>query len=224
MEMENLNTNRIGNNIIVSDKKYDFIAISFFKYESDLKDSYEYVNLIKATERLIRTHDTYRAYIAHLKENVGLNRCSVFSEIQDTGDKSSNTKIEMHHGPIFTLYDYVEINLRKRLMNNEELSTFDIAYEVLDQHKKDLVQVVMLSEMAHQAADPKKDTVEPLFVNINSSYGDLVKYLRQNKQYLSIKHLHKIKDYELQYKNNTKKSDGKFKVFEEFITKWNIYK
>lgn len=220
-EMNNLKSNIIGNNIIVSDKRFDFITIPFFKTENELKDKYDYVNFIKATERMIRSDDNYTAYVAHLKENVGLNRCSLYGNITGEGI----VKIEMNHGPILTLYDYVEINLKKRLIENKPITTFDISEEVLDQHKKDLIQVVMLSEAGHRAFHPKKEDVEPIFIDMDLCYGDIIKYIKHNIKYFTIRHLYKVKEYLDLYKRVKKGSySPKYDIFKEFITKWNVYK
>ena len=220
-EMNNLQSSKDNKStdITVSDKKFNYISIS--KQRLDLTDRVEYVKFVKACEQSVRTHLMYRQYLAYIKTECGLNRCSLYGNIS-----GEDAKIEMHHGPILTLFDYIEINLIKRIMEGGEISSFDISQDVLDQHHNNIIQIVMLSVAAHKAVHPTKPGVEPEFLHMKLAFGDIVKFLRQNIKYLSIDHLNKIREYILKYEKNTNNIDTnkEFKVFKEFITKWNILK
>lgn len=65
---------------------------------------------IKSCERLIRSSLEYRDYIQYLKENVGMDACAFFSNVNK--DNNKRVRIEVHHAPL-TLYDICDVVLRK---------------------------------------------------------------------------------------------------------------
>ena len=77
---------------------------------------------IKKTEQLVRRNDRYSKYIYELKTKKGLNHCQVLSHLTD-----KDCTIEMHHGPIFTLYDICDIMIDHFLRKGWEITTYDIA-------------------------------------------------------------------------------------------------
>lgn len=123
---------------------------------------------LKDCERLIRTNKRYSAYINYLKKKVKLNHCQVLSKLTD--DKVT---IEMHHGPIFTLYDYCEIMVDHFLEKGWKITTFRIARQVLDEHWKNRIQVVMLSTSVHEQV-----TNREIFLNMQQAWGDLHGFLK----------------------------------------------
>ena len=88
----------------IVDAKTSFYKIPFFK-DSEYFSNYEsYVNFVKGIEKMVRTNDKYRKYINYLKNEVKLNKCQVLKNVTD-----EDCEIEMHHGPIFTLFDICSI-------------------------------------------------------------------------------------------------------------------
>lgn len=125
-----------------------------------------YVNFIKGCERLVRNNDRYKKYIWYLKNVVGLTHCQVLSNIEP--DPDGKIEVEMHHGPVFTLYDYCEIMLEYHILKNRKISTPRIADAILDEHQKNHVQVVMLLATTHEEVHNRN-----IFINIKQAYGDL---------------------------------------------------
>ena len=68
--------------------------------------------------------------------------------------------------------------------NANDINTFDIAAEVLDLHRRKLVQTVMLSETAHKSMDNPK--IAP-FLSLDMTFGDLVGFIKEYGQYFSPK-------------------------------------
>ena len=96
-----------------------------------------------------------------------LNKCQVLKDIDDM-----DAEIEMHHGPVFTLYDYCSIILHYFLAKKYKITTMRIADMVLEEHQKNHVQIVMLSSTIHQEVHDKN-----IFINMNQAYGDLYTFL-----------------------------------------------
>lgn len=140
-----------------------------YEYFSNI-DSY--VNFIKGCERQVRINDRYKKYIWYLKNVVGLKHCQVLSEIEP--DEQGKIEIEMHHGPIFTLYDYCEIMLEYFLLKGRKISTFRIADAVLDEHQKNHVQVVMLLATIHEEVHNRN-----IFINYRQAWGDLNAFIKK---------------------------------------------
>lgn len=129
-----------------------------------------YVNFIKGCERIVRISDRYKKYIHYLKNDVGLTHCQVLPEIEP--DEKGKIAVEMHHGPIFTLYDYCEIILKYYLMKDWKISTYRIAETVLEEHQKNHVQVVMLLSTVHEQVHNRN-----IFINYKQAFGDLNAFL-----------------------------------------------
>ena len=80
----------------------------------------------------------------------------------------------MHHGPIFTLYDYCEIMLEYFLLKNRKISTFRIADAILDEHQKNHIQVVMLLATVHEEVHNRN-----IFINYKQAWGDLNAFIKR---------------------------------------------
>lgn len=172
-----------GNNIIDSDSSlYNIPMYKPIEYFSNLESRNTF---IKSVEKLVRTNDRYRKYINYLKKEIKLNHCQVLSNITD-----SDCDIEMHHGPIFTLYDYCDIVLNYYIMKGWKISTFRIADTVLDEHIKNRIHVVMLSPTVHEEVHLRE-----IFINIQQAWGDLHSFLKKYGKALSDDQIQKYNRY-----------------------------
>lgn len=126
---------------------------------------------IKKTEQLVRRNDRYSKYIYELKTKKGLNHCQVLSHLTD-----KDCTIEMHHGPIFTLYDICDIMIDHFLRKGWEITTYDIADKVLDEHWANRIQVVMLSISIHQDVHDRE-----IFISTDQAWGNLTEFLKRYK-------------------------------------------
>jgi hypothetical protein len=203
-------------NIIISMEESKYYYLPFDKSPIDLSDPKIRNSFIKSVEKLVRTSNLYKRYINYLKSDIGLTHCAVFGNIK--ADKNDKTKIEMHHGPIFTLYDYVSIVLEKHLSDiHNEINTFDIAAEVLELHRRKLVQTVMLSQSVHIAMDNKK--LAP-FIPLDMTFGNLKGFIEEYGQWFSPQNRADLKKYFMNYKANL--AENKLNMFKPIFTKYNI--
>lgn len=142
-------------------------CISFYTTKHILKDYDEYEKFIKGCEHTVRKDDRYTAYIAKLKSN-GLDRCAVLGNIKN----DSKVSLEMHHGPIFNLFDICDIVARALLLRGaEDLTTFDVGDAVLTEHEKDNIMIVMLSKTPHRGGHFN------MFIDIKSTFGRIDRFI-----------------------------------------------
>lgn len=202
--------------ICLKDSQYYYLP--FNKSEVNFSDKNTREKFIKSVERRVRRSKLYKAYINYLKNDLKMDRCAVFGNLQS--DKKSKTKIEMHHGPIFTLYDYVSIVLTKFLNEGEtdKLNTFDVAAEVLMLHKRKLVTTVMLSEAVHKSMDNPKTAP---FLTLEQTFGDLFEFVKEYGQYFSPKNIYNLKNYFDTYRYNLEHNMINT-TFAPILTKYDI--
>jgi len=212
--MVNITSTESGNNIVISTKDTQYYYLPFNKNPLDLTDPRIKDRFIKSIERRVRRSKLYKAYIDYLKSEKNLTNCAILGNIES--EKGDKTKIEMHHGPIYTLYDYASIVLQKFMDEKLDLNTFDIAEEVLDLHRRNLVQVVMLSESVHKSMDnPEKAP----FIFFEMTHGDLIQFVKEYNKYFSFKNRNDLKKYINDYK---KKSKNKLNMFTPSVVKNDI--
>ena len=145
--------------------------ISYWQDRSSLRDIEDFVAFVKGCEYTVRRSFEYKSFKAQQAEH-GLTRCQILGHIESDG--SDGVDIEMHHGPILTLFDYCAIVIDHLLNNNELVDTFKVARIVLDEHWENHVQVVFLSKTAHQLVDSGE-----LFINFNQCTGDINAFLKK---------------------------------------------
>jgi len=207
------------NSIVGIENRESFINISYNKRETFFMNSVEFIKFIKTVETMIRKSKEYKSYIAYLKEDIGLKQCSVFGNVND-----SMATIEMHHGPIFTLYDCVEITLSHLFRKKEPINSSNVAHHVLRDHFDNLIQVVMLSESAHNAVHKYKGDVK-FFIPIDSAWGDISSFITKYSDSITVAHIQKLKMYLKQYEMYSAKDEkdlNHIQVFKEFITSFNL--
>ena len=130
------------------------------------------IAFIKNVEKMVRKHRFIRiVYPKYLKEVIGLRRCQVMSEIK--ADDKGKVKLEMHHGPILTLFDTCEIVTNAfRCRGVKNINTLSVANEVVEQHRLNNVRVMFLSKTAHQQVHD-----DNLFLNYRQGFGDTLRFL-----------------------------------------------
>ena len=150
--------------------------ILYFKDNEYFFDDASYSKFIKEVEKMVRTSKDYAHFVGYIKNTLGMNFCEVLSKVQE----SDNVEVEMHHGPIFTLYDICEVILNWFLKNGQRINTFRVANKVLDEHYALHVQVIMLSKTMHEAVHNKD-----IFMHYNQAIGDLNAFIKEYTPYLT---------------------------------------
>lgn len=186
--MENISIYATGRN---EDKKISFYADP----DELLKDYDKYEKFIKGCEHCVRKDDRYIDYIAKLKSK-GLNRCAILGNIEE----DSKVKLEMHHGPIFNLFDICDIVTRAMLKRGvTELTTYDVGDIVLTEHEKDNIMIVMLSKTPHRGGHFN------VFINIKATFGRIDRFIDSYSDGMEDEHW----QYVTRYMEQCKEADGK---------------
>lgn len=169
----------------IIDARTSFYNIPFYKDEEFFASNENYVRFIKGCERLVRNNDRYKKYISYLKKIVKLNKCQVLKNVTD-----DDADIEMHHGPIFTLFDLCAIELEYFLVKKWKITTLRIADAVLTEHQKNRIQVVMLSSTIHEEVHNGN-----IFINRHQAFGDINAYLKKYGPVLTDDYKEKVNRY-----------------------------
>lgn len=172
-------------NTPIVDSPASSYQIPYFKDPDYFANWESYTSFVKACEQVVRTNDRYRKYINYLKTEVKLNHCQVLSNLDD-----EDCPIEMHHGPIFTLFDYCSVMVDYFLLKKWKINTFRIADEILNEHQKNHIQVVMLSKTIHQEVHARD-----IFINMKHAYGDLNAFIRRYHDAFSDELIEKMNRY-----------------------------
>lgn len=169
----------------VIDAESSFYTLPYYK-DLDYFSNYEsYVKFVKGIEKMVRTNPKYKKYINFLKKEVKLDRCQVLKNVTD-----KDADIEMHHGPVFTLFDICAIILEYFILKKWKISTARIARVVLNEHLQNRVQVVMVSCTVHEEIHNGD-----IFINIHQAYGDLKAFIKKYKDAISDEYREQLNKY-----------------------------
>ena len=169
--------------IEAEDDPYD--CISLYKDIEYFQDDVTYTSFIKACERMVRKSDDYNWFLSQIKNTYGLDFCQVCSKL--TG---KDVTIEMHHGPIFTLYEIVEVVLQKFIKCGYKINTMRVSDVVLQEHFDLNVQIVMLAVTFHEGVHNKD-----IFLNLKQGFGDIARFIEKYASYLEDNQKYKIYNY-----------------------------
>lgn len=175
------------NPIIDNDMGVGF-EIPFYKDIEYFAPYDNFVSFVKAVERMVRASKEYKAYKGKLHE-LGLNVCQIHPNIE-VGDTDEMVEIEMHHGPILTLFDVISIMVDSELHYGRVLSTFGMANKVIDEHYENNIQVVMLSKTAHEEVHENN-----IFLNMKQGFGNINRFIRKYGFGISSEQRDKINEY-----------------------------
>lgn len=155
-----------------------------------LGDYDKYEKFIKDCENAVRKEDRYAAYVGEMKK-AGLTRCAVLGNLEE----DSKVKLEMHHGPIFNLFDICDIVTKAMLKRKTYpvLTEFDIADLVLEEHRLGNIMVVMLSKSVHKGGHSKSG--KNIFVDIKATVGRIDRFLERYKDGIEKDHIAMIDRY-----------------------------
>ncbi|MCM1230269.1 MAG: hypothetical protein NC489_09050 [Ruminococcus flavefaciens] len=200
---------------IYGKNRYAEEYISFEIEPEDLLNNYErYERYVKHIEAIVRGDDRYTSYIAKLKQG-GLTKCAVMGNLPTDDPK---IKVEMHHGPIFNLFDYCDIVLKASLQRGKKnLTSFDIADLILTEHEKDNIMIVMLSKSVHMEGAHNKKSNKGIFIGIEATFGRIDRFIDRWSDGMEKEHCQYIDRYiaECKKANGKTMDQGLFDVAEQ---------
>ena len=169
----------------IVDARTSHYLIPFAKPGEYFEHIDSYSNFLRGVEKNVRTNDRYSKYISFLKNEVHLDRCQVLKNVTD-----EDADIEMHHGPIYTLYDIAAIVTEYFIAKKWKTTTFSVADQILTEHQNNRIQVVMLSATIHQEVHDKN-----IFINMKNAYGRLDEFLKKYGPYMGNEYKEKLNNY-----------------------------
>lgn len=137
-----LNYSALTDKELITLPEIEFNKPSYIMYDD--KTRYKFINMV---EKLVRSSLEYKELIAYLHSGLDMNYCMFFNNVSK--EKGRRIRIEIHHIP-FSLFDIVNIVLKKYETEELEIDPFVIAEEVMQLHYKGHVGLVPLSETVHQ--------------------------------------------------------------------------
>lgn len=171
---------RMYNEIILEDDpktKIEIDNLPEYDIEDwDLNNPKILPKFLMQVENICRKSRCYKKFIQFLKDQADMNKCSFYKNLN--GISTSEIQIHMHHEPL-TLYDIVNIVYNKRKKNNESLSEFQIAKEVMYNHYKMMVGLIPLSETVHELVHNGF-----LFIPTNVVFGYYKNFIEVYKEYI----------------------------------------
>lgn len=171
------------------DSDNSLFYIPFYKNEEYFEVYENFVSFVKHCESLVRKDKFYSTYIKYLINVVGMTSCQVLPNIEVSD--SNDVTIEMHHGPILTLFDTCAIVLNHLRHNGaKDITTFKIADIVLEEHRLNNVRVVFLSKTVHQLVHD-----DSIYLNYKMGFGDTQTFLEKYKDGVDNILRKKINDY-----------------------------
>lgn len=183
------------------DKGEEFFSI----YENE-------VHFYKGVEDLVRHHPFYKKYIRYLIEVVGIRSCQVMPNIEIPDDKKSKVTIEMHHGPMLTLFDVCQIVTQYYLAKScPNITTAFIANVVIEEHRLNHIRVVLLAKSVHEQV-----TEGNVFLNYNMGFGDTEAFLVKYREGITKPIADKINKYIQQSIEHDSYDNDIFKIAEKF--------
>lgn len=183
------------------DKGDDYFSV----YENE-------IHFYKGVEDMVRAHPFYKKYIKYLIEVVGVKTCQVLSNIEIPDDKKSKVVIEMHHGPMLTLFDVVQIvTTYYRKKNYPNITVCFIANVVIEEHRLNNIRTVLLSKSVHQQV-----TEGNVFLNYNMGFGNTEAFLTKYREGITQSVAEKINKYIEQSIEHDSFDNDVFRIAEKF--------
>lgn len=155
----------------VVDSPTAIFTIHFVKPEEYFGNLEARTSFINAVETLVRTSDRYSKYKDYLFNEVKLDHCQVMNDIN-----KDDCDIELHHGPIFNLFEICSIVLEYYLLRKWKVTTYRIADTVLREHEENHINCVMLSTTVHEEVHLRN-----IFISMSQAWGDMNAFIDKYK-------------------------------------------
>lgn len=143
----------------------------------DLMDSKDFNKYIADIERIIRGSFEYRQLITFLRENMDMNKCSFYENVNNID--TFKIKIHIHHHP-FTLYDICLMVYNKRCFYGESLEEEMVAKEVMFLHYNLMVGLIPLAETVHELVHNNY-----LFIPLDKVMGNYQQFINMYEDFMS---------------------------------------
>lgn len=172
-------------NTSIVDSENSVYEIPFHKSSAYFDNLSNWTNFIKGVEQMVRIDDRYNKYISYLKKECKLDHCQVLKDLD-----SEDCDIEMHHGPIFDLFEICAIVTEYFIQHKWKTTTFRVADQVLKDHHDNIIMVVMLSTTIHQEVHARN-----VFINYHQAWGDMHAFVKKYNSAIGTEYRDKMNRY-----------------------------
>lgn len=143
----------------------------------DLMDTKDFNKYIADVEKSCRGSFEYRQLISFLRENMDMNKCSFYENVNNID--THKIKIHIHHHP-FTLYDISIIVYNKRSFYRESLDVDMVAKEVMFLHYNLMVGLIPLAETVHELVHSNY-----LFIPLDKVMGNYQEFINMYEDFMT---------------------------------------
>lgn len=165
--MEDIKSN-IENLELYSDTHPFRLSLRIKNFENETS----YKKFVKNCEMLVRRCNEYKLWKDYIVDILQINSCMI------THETITEVSIEVHHH-IPSLFTLVSALVNKRIEENQEFCSFDIAQEAIELHFKNKIGYTTLLKSMHE-----KFHNGYLDIPINLVKGDYNYFIREFSQYL----------------------------------------
>ena len=184
--------------------------ISYYKHKDYFMRLDNYVNFIKNTAKLVRKHPDYDQWVNTIREEQ-MDHCQVLGNIS-----RFDAELQVHHGPLFTLFDYCMIVLNYLLAKDyDKITTFRVAELVILEHTAGHVQGVVLCKTVHQLIDTGE-----IFINLNQGIGNINAFIETYKDGIDDRMKEKMNSY-IDMSEKFESSDNNILDLENKMISWS---
>lgn len=152
---------------------------NFYIYKEDINEK-----LLKKLVTTVRNSLEYKEYIQFLKDELDMNYCSFFNNIN-----WDYAEIDMHH-VMLTLYDIIYIVSMKKLNEESNITIYDIMEEVMKLHYECKVLLIPISKTIHELVHSGD-----IFIPIQYAFGNFNEFYNEYKKYFTTEQKELIKEY-----------------------------
>jgi len=142
------------------------LRVKTFESEADFN------KFVKKVEQQVRSSLEYKEWKNYIIDVLGIKTCMI------TNEKIDECSIEVHHH-LPSLYILVKALVNKKISNQEDFCSFDIATEAIEMHFKNKVGYVTLVKTLHEKFHNGFLTIPREFVK-----GDFNHFVSEYSQYL----------------------------------------
>jgi hypothetical protein len=208
-QLPNIDFKKLSKNPTLDADTSEF-EVPFYKDVEYFSNIDNFVGFVKGVERMVRTSNYYSRYVKYIIEDVGLRACQVLSNID-----IDYAEVEMHHGPILTLFDYAAIITDYLLAKEKKINSFIVADILLEEHFSNNIQVVMLSKTIHEQVHENN-----IFINLNQAFGNLDAFSKKYRSGIHPEQVRKINQY-IETSHKYDSFDKDVLKLSGFVKKWN---
>ena len=142
------------------------LRIKTFESEADFN------KFIKKVEQQVRSSNEYREWKKYIIDVLGMKTCMI------TNEKIDEVSLEVHHH-LPSLYILVKALVNKKISQQEEFCSFDVATEAIEKHFLNQVGYVLLVKTLHEKFHNGFLTIPREFIK-----GDFMKFVSEYSEYL----------------------------------------